>query len=95
MDEDAYAFDAYDKEAEDNGRIFEKEWVGQEAEYESPGNADEQDEVDEDDNATAAVLGKPAGEEVEDDVDARETDKEVVHPSRLYVDILFQLGRDA
>ena len=59
MDEAAYAFDAHDKDPEDDGRVFQKEWVGQEAEYESPCSAGEQDKGDDDDNTTAAVLGEP------------------------------------
>ena len=94
MDKDACTFDAHNEGPEDNGRVFEKERVEQEAEYESSGSAGEQDEVDNDDNATAAVLGEPAGEEVEEDVDAREADEEVAQARRLNVDQLFQLRRD-
>ena len=94
VDEDACAFDAHDEDAKDDGRVFQKEWVGQEAEYESPGGAGEQDEGDDDDNAAAAVLGEPAGEEVEEDGDAREADEEVAQPRRLNVLFIFQHQRE-
>ena len=76
MDKDACTFDAHNEGPEDNGRVFEKEGVEQEAEYKSSGSAGEQDGVDNEDNTTAAVLGEPAGEEVEEQGDPRKADKE-------------------
>ena len=91
MDKDAYAFDTHDKDPEDDGRIFEKEGVGQEAEYESSGSEGEHDEEDNDGNPIAAVLGEPAREEeVEEKGGAGEADKEVAQPGRLNADLLFQ-----
>ena len=94
VDEDTYALDANDKDAEDDGRVFEQEWLGDDAECESPSSAAEQDEGDDDDNAAAAVPRESAGEQVEKDGDAREADEEVAQPRRLIVDLHLQLGRD-
>ena len=46
MDKDAQAFDAHNKESEDNGRVFEKERVEQEAKCKNSGSTGEQDGVD-------------------------------------------------
>ena len=95
VDKDTYAFDTNDKDAEDDGRVFEKEWVGQEAEYESSGSEGEQDEEDDDGDTIAAILRKPGREEeVEEKGGAGEADKDVAQPRRLNIDLLFQHRRN-
>ena len=94
VDKDADTFDSHDKGSEDDGRVFEKERVWPEAEYENSGSAGEQDGVDEKDDATAAVLGELAGGEVKEKGDAREADKEVAQACRLQVHLFLQLRCD-